>query len=58
MSRKIERLTLSNKNLKKQVRLKPDKVPFSFHQIKTDAKMNFYTGIVSIQAFHKIFEIL
>ncbi|XP_057294552.1 uncharacterized protein LOC130623066 [Hydractinia symbiolongicarpus] len=32
--------------------------PFSWKQIKSDDKMNFYTGITSIKAFHTIFRLL
>ena len=59
MSRKIASLTIQNKKLSKKLQLeKQNKPAFTWKDIKSDEKMNFYTGIVSVKAFHAIYRLL
>lgn len=59
LTRKIGTLSRENKRLKKEALLqKNQNTPFSSQKIKTDTKMNFYTGIMTIAAFNAIFALL
>ncbi|XP_065067713.1 uncharacterized protein LOC135693229 [Rhopilema esculentum] len=59
LSKKIAALTKENKKLK-MIRQKPvgSRQPFGVHDIKTDKKMNFYTGLPTILIFNAIFSML
>ena len=53
----INELTLENKLLKRKTLCCANSnwSCFTWHKIKTDAKMNFYSGIQTIQMFNVIF---
>ena len=59
---KVRKLNQQVKKLKSTVnkltKRREDRHPFSAKHIKTDAKMNFYTGISSILKFEAIYEML
>ena len=58
LGRKINHLNKEISMLKKDKLLKSQRPKFSAKDIKTDAKMNFYTGISTIFVFETIFSIL
>ena len=58
LNRKVALLTLQARKLKQKAFQKPKTPPFSWTTIKSDFKMNFYTGITSIDIFNAIFLLL
>ena len=59
MAKKLSSLSLENKVLKRNKLLgKGNFSFFSWRRIKTDAKMNFYTGITTVAGFHSIFSLI
>lgn len=59
--RKVNSLTLQNQRMIKTQRVKAfteRSADFTWRKIKTDSKMNFYTGIASILAFNAMFELI
>ena len=60
MSAEIKRLREDNQRLRRvnKTLTMTRKKPFSCSSIKTDAKMNFYTGIASIALFQALFNLL
>lgn len=58
-NKKLQRLTKENRRLKRETLLRANtKVAFSYTMIKTDKKMNFYTGLSSIKLFEGLFLLL
>ena len=51
MAKKIKALSLENKKFKSYQILSKKVIPFTWQRIKTNEKMNFYTGISSIDIF-------
>ena len=59
LSRKISNLSLEVNSLKRNKFLSRDsKSVFTWRKIKSDEKMNFYTGITTVAAFHDIFSLI
>ena len=60
MSRKIASLRKENQKIKRKklCRTAKSSETFSVRNIRTDAKMNFYTGITTIQAFHALYGLI
>ena len=59
LTKKIDVLTKENDLLKKNMSFKSkSKATFSYQIIKTDKKMNFYTGISTVALFNVIFSLL
>jgi len=56
--RKVNSLSLQVKKLKREKLFSSKSSHFTWRIIKTDAKMNFYTGISSIKLFDVIFQLL
>ena len=56
MAQKIAKLSLENRRLRKSRPL--GKLTFSWTYIKTDKKMNFYTGIPSVRCFNVLFSLI
>ena len=50
------KLKYDNQHLKREKNF--NDLPMPWKKIKTDDKMNFYTGIISVKAFHAIFDLL
>ena len=56
---KLEQLTRENRLLKRERFLKKSKdMPFSWTFVKTDKKLNFYTGLSSIELFEAVHNLL
>ena len=57
LANEINELTLENKLLKRNTLCyaNSNRSCFTWHKIKTDAKMNFYTGTQTIEMFNVIF---
>ena len=57
--KRLEGLKIENRRLKqdraRSISLKPT---FSIKKIKSDQKMNFYTGLPSVETFHVLFELI
>ena len=58
LRRKVAALTLQARKLKDKASQKPKNPPFSWTLIKSNLKMNFYTGTTSIAIFNAIFSLL
>ena len=58
-NQRLQRLTRENRFLKREKLLKESKhTPFSWSFIKTDKKMNFYTGLSSVKLFEAVYDLL
>ena len=55
---KVNKLSLQIKKAKREKLLNSNSSAFSWRKIKSDAKMNFYTGISSIALFNVLFTLL
>ena len=61
MNQKISALTLENRKLKEKLKEEKSKTKhtiFSWGDVETDKKVNFCTGLNSINIFHKIFDFI
>ena len=57
LTKKIKHLTLENQKLKQQS-IQQQCSPFSWRKIKSDQKMNFYTGLTTISTFLQLYELI
>lgn len=59
LSKKVAALTLQNNKIKKKSnKIHQEGTAFNWMKIKTDKKMNFYTGITTRKVFHAVFKLL
>ena len=58
LTKQLAAVNLENDKLKKKKLRKIPDSPFTWRKIKSDAKMNFYTGISNIIVFHVIFDLI